>query len=123
MSLFQLGIFKLHSGEHSPYRIDADALTDDDIEAVAYMLRLRLPTFGSVEGVPNGGLRLAAAMQKYARAVGAPLLICDDVYTTGGSMKAHRGGREAIGAVIFARRPVTLPWVMALFTMAEELER
>jgi hypothetical protein len=122
LGLFTLGFFTLHSGEHSPYKIDCDFLTDNDIETLAYMLKRRLPVFGSVEGVPTGGLRLAEALRKYQRPVGAPLLIVDDVYTTGGSMEAHRGGREAIGAVIFARKPLTHSWVTALFSLTPERE-
>ncbi len=129
LGLFTLGFFTLHSGEHSPYKIDCDFLTDADIETLAYMLKRRLPVFSSVVGVPRGGLRLAAAMEKYARPVGAPRLIVDDVYTTGNSLIAQRmlmsdsvAAENAIGAVIFARKPVTLPWVTALFTLTPERE-
>lgn len=113
--LFQRGDFTLHSGEKSGIKIDCDALTDDDLDTIAWMLRGRLPSFGSVEGVPRGGLRLARFLEGYAT-MGHPLIV-DDVYTTGASMEAHRGDRIAHGAVIFARREPP-PWIVPLLTVA-----
>lgn len=114
--LFQRGDFTLHSGEKSGIKIDCDALSDADLETIAWLLAGRLPLFGKVEGVPTGGLRLAEAMGRYARPAQSGLLIVDDVLTSGGSMEEHRAGRNAFGAVIFARRtPPT--WVTSLFTM------
>jgi hypothetical protein len=126
MSLFQLGKVswqhgtglvheqtKLHAGGTSSYKVECDALTDADLECVAFMLVEILPAFGSVEGVPTGGLRLAEKMKKYATE--GPLLIVDDVLTTGTSMERQREGRDAIGAVIFARQ-VGPPWVTPLWT-------
>lgn len=68
---------------------------------------------GAVEGVPRGGLRLAEACRELATS--GPLLIADDVCTTGASMEEHRRGRSAVGLVIFTRGP-TPDWVMPLFT-------
>jgi orotate phosphoribosyltransferase len=105
MNLFRSGNFTLNSGKTSTFKIDCDALTEEDIETIARIASEELPTFGAVEGVPTGGLRLAAAMQKYCTAdtPDAPLLIVDDVLTTGGSMERFRAGRTAIGFVVFAR--------------------
>lgn len=124
MGLFQTGYFLLHSGLHSNYKIDADALSDEDIATIARMLVDRLAPFGEVEGVPQGGLRLANELRKYARPgverkgwYGATsLLIVDDVFTTGMSMEEHRGWRVAQGAVIFAREE-TPEWITPLFRM------
>lgn len=113
--LFQAGDFTLHSGERSRWKIDCEALSEGEIRLLAALLIDLLPAFGAVEGIPRGGLRLAAALAPYA--TGGPLLIVDDVYTTGGSLEAHRAGREAIGAVLFARRPVTQSWIFPLFTL------
>jgi len=118
MDLFQLGYFRLHSGDDSRFKIECDALTDGSLRCIAYLLSLRLPPFGSVEGVPLGGLRLAEKLKPY-RTQG-PLLIVDDVVTTGGSMERHRAGREAIGAAIFGRGKVP-DWVTPLFPMTPEL--
>ena len=115
VDLFQSGNFHLHSGASSNFKIDCDALTDADVQTVAMLLKERLPSFGSVEGVPRGGLRLAEAMKQYV-SVG-PALIVDDVWTTGGSIWKVRGDREdVIGAVIFSRGE-TQSWVTALFRM------
>jgi orotate phosphoribosyltransferase len=114
MNLFQRAWFQLHSGQSSEWKIDCDALTDDDMIGLASMLSEILPPFGRVEGVPTGGLRLADTMLRY-RSDG-PLLIVDDVLTTGASMEAHRHDRQAIGAVIFARGRCPW-WVIPLFQM------
>lgn len=115
VDLFQSGNFHLHSGTSSNFKIDCDALTDADIQTVAMLLKERLPDFGNVEGVPRGGLRLAGAMRRYVTS--GPVLIVDDVWTTGGSIWKVRGDREdVIGAVIFARGD-TQSWVTALFRM------
>lgn len=107
--------FQLHSGAFTPFKIDCDALTDKDIEAAAFMLAPLLPPFGAVEGVPRGGLRLAAAMERYKTS--GRLLIVDDVLTSGRSMESHRDRRDANGAVIFARGPCPI-WIQPLFRMA-----
>lgn len=119
MSLFGLGNFTLASGLLSPFKIDCDYLTDGDIETVAWIINKNLKLkFRTVEGVPTGGLRLADALQQYATPnEPGVVLIVDDVWTTGGSMKKQRANRtSAIGAVIFARGPIE-PWVLALWTM------
>lgn len=122
--LFQTGEFTLHSGQKTNFKIDCDALSDSDIASIARMLVDRLAPFGEVEGVPQGGLRLANELRKYALPgvqrkgwYGATsLLIVDDVFTTGMSMEEHRGWRPAQGAVIFARED-TPHWITPLFRM------
>jgi adenine/guanine phosphoribosyltransferase-like PRPP-binding protein len=57
-------------------------------------------------------------MRRYFDVESDRLLIVDDVWTTGGSMEEHRAGRDAIGAVLFARGPVA-DWVTPLFTLNE----
>ena len=114
-SLFQVGNFTLASGLTSSYKIECDVLTDQDWICLAWLLFNRLPLFSAIEGVPQGGLKLAEKMQKYKSAKG-PLLIVDDVFTTGGSMRQLRGERDAIGAVVFARGPVDA-WITPLFVL------
>ena len=117
--LFQCGVFTLSSGALSYWKIDCDALSDADIETLALMLVEQLPTFGAVEGVPQGGLRLTEALRACPMrddAAGRPLLIVDDVLTTGASMERYRAGRNAIGAVIFARG-LCPAWITPLFQM------
>jgi hypothetical protein len=118
--LFRLGDFTLHSGANASWKIDCDALTDADLACLAKMAAELLPPFGSVEGVPTGGLRFAAALRPYATF--GPPLVADDVLTTGNSMEAQRRGRpDALGVVIFARGPCP-PWVTPLFAAALKKE-
>ena len=116
VDLLQTGVFDLHSGGQTTWKIDCDALTDDDLATAASLLSERTGRYGSVEGVPTGGLRLAEAFRKYQTE--GPLLIVDDVLTTGASMEEQRAGRDATGAVIFARGRCP-PWVTSLFTVGE----
>lgn len=122
MNLFQFGDFTLSNGERSTFKIDCDALTDADWECIAYLLSLRLPAFGRVEGVPRGGLKLAEKMARYATL--GNLLIVDDVLTSGRSLLTyamnHANGSTAIGAVVFARGRIPMR-VTALFSMGAEI--
>lgn len=118
MHLFNYGDFTLHSGAKSSFKIDCDALTDEDIEAIAKMLMEILPPFGNVEGIPTGGLRLAEALKPYCTPGAkstrgsyrdSEWLIVDDVATTGKSIwdamqkKEEEIGSRVNGAVIFDR--------------------
>ncbi len=112
--LFEAGYFRLHSGEETTWRINCEVLSDDDVRTLAAIIASHC-TFGSVEGVPTGGLRLAEALRPLATT--GPLLIVDDVLTTGSSMEEHRAGRDAIGYVIFDRSGgCRQPWVRALWS-------
>jgi len=129
VNLFQLGSFVLSSGKESSFKIECDALTDDDVKTLAEMIRTMVGSYSSVEGVPTGGLRLATELEKH-KSLNGPHLIVDDVLTTGGSMekavKEHKtrtasehGDYEPfVGAVVFARgqRP---HWIKAVFQMPE----
>ncbi len=130
MNLFQLGDFTLNSGTKSKWKLECDALGAKDIEALAEMIRQLVGPFGSVEGVPRGGLRLAEALKPFVDLNG-PHLIVDDVLTTGGSMGriktdwCDRTNRslgpnfgECMGAVIFARGQCP-HWIKAVLQMPE----
>jgi orotate phosphoribosyltransferase len=116
MSLFNHGAFTLHSGIASSFLIDCDALTDADLAAIAAQLVRGFAHFGRVEGVPQGGLRLAKAIEPWVNEWSSRLLIVDDVLTSGASMEEQRAGREAQGAVIFARGPCP-DWIKPLFRL------
>lgn len=128
MNLFQLGDFTLNSGRKSRLKIECDAWTAADVDCLAFLIAKRVGPFGSVEGVPRGGLRLADALAQYEEhGDGIPHLIVDDVLTTGGSMERllaarNREGKtyRVMGAVVFARGN-PLPWVKALFPLPQEL--
>lgn len=112
--LFQYGTFRLHSGQLTTWKVECEALTRDDWQALAAIIAEHI-AFRAVEGIPRGGLPLAHALEPYATAGAAhPLLIVDDVGTTGASLEAHRAGREALGLVVFARGPMP-SWVHAFW--------
>lgn len=128
MGLFNLGEFKLHSGEVSNFKIDCDALTDDDLYTVAYLISRELQPYNFVVGVPQGGLRLAEMFKEFETKEELPpsLLIVDDVLTTGASMnfeyQKHKDRFKMIqGAVIFDRRETyelygnSVGWIRPLF--------
>lgn len=116
MTLFNLGDFVSHSGFDLSWKIDCDALVDEDWAALALLISQSVPAFGPVEGVPEGGIKLAVALEPYRRH--GPLLIVDDVLTTGQSMEEQRAEREARGVVVFSRGP-SPEWVTPIFRITE----
>ena len=130
LTLFARGDYTLHGGQQSLWKIDCDALTDEDLDTMAFLLWQRLPLYCTVEGIPTGGDRLARVMAQYCDPKGWRHLIVDDVLTTGGSMtKARRAAAECmgqdlldpavIGAVLFARTDPP-SWVSALWVLDYE---
>lgn len=108
----------LHSRGTSEWKIDCDALTDEDIKMFAHVISKHF-TFCHVVGVPEGGLKFAEALRGYASInTKDPVLIVDDVLTTSASMNGARRdiGENAnvIGVVIFARGS-TPDWVTPIF--------
>lgn len=95
------------------FKIDCDALHDNDISALAAIIARRY-RFGAVEGIPRGGLRLSAALRPYVTQ--GPTLIVDDVLTAGNSMEAARKATTDRGVVIFARGPCP-DWVTPIFEL------
>ncbi len=137
MNLFNFAEFVLSSGKKSKVKIDCDALSDKDINTLAEMIRVLVgQPFGSVEGIPQGGLKLAEALREFATD-GAHLIV-DDVFTTGGSIQRQRQNRasglpygqlpledpncQIIGAVIFTRGKLPESgWVKAIWHMDASL--
>lgn len=115
--LFIPGSFTTNSGLVLDWKIECDSLTDEDINTISCVIARRF-RFGCVVGVPTGGLRLANALKNLVST--GPLLIVDDVLTTGGSMERKRSeykyDPKTIGVVIFARQPPP-PWIHAMFTL------
>lgn len=119
MNLFQEGDFISHAGNLLHWKIECDALTDEDWDCLARIIHERV-RFGSVYGIPSGGTKLALALEKYITP-GHPLrLVVDDVYTSGQSMKEAMTGPNDYGFVIFARSRIPYregKYIRALFTM------
>ncbi len=124
-AFFRLGGFTAASGQIFPWKIECDALTQEDWSCLARIVSDFVGLFSKVEGVPEGGLPLARALfsysttYKFGNVVKDPLLIVDDVLTTGASMERVRDGRDAIGAVVFARGPCP-SWVTPVFKMGAD---
>jgi hypothetical protein len=117
--LFVREDFISHAGLPLRWKIECDALTDNDIDCLAFMLGEVVPPFYDVYGIPRGGVRIAAAMEQYITEDAVKRLIVDDVLTTGKSMNevANNTSANVHGAVIFARGPVPA-WITPLFRMA-----
>jgi len=128
MNLFQGEYVWLHSHEATDFKIDCDALTDDDLVSLAKIISRKI-SFGRVYGIPRGGERLVKALEKYKSPYKNTILVVDDVLTTGSSFRQFRRQLEkelditqdipeVIGICIFCRRPENKPdWVMSVFDM------
>lgn len=117
-ALFERKQWTMHSGGIAQYKIECDALTDEDIETLAWLISLKGP-ISDVYGVPTGGTRLAHALRKYCTYGRGARLIVDDVLTTGQSMeqaKIDKGWPDAIGVVLFARGRYP-QWIRPVFEM------
>ncbi len=116
MNLFQKVDFISHSGKPLDFKIECDALTDNDWECIAYLISKKFE-WCKVFGVPEGGNKLANALMKYSRPPSMTVahkyyLLVDDVFTTGGSMvnerkrldeEEHIWAEDVKGIVLFAR--------------------
>lgn len=126
-TLFSSGNFILHSGQKSKFKIDCDALTDNDWATLASIAVKQLRPFHSVIGVPTGGLKFAEALKRYTTPGYPDLLIADDVLTTGDSliswssktwMRMREGPYQ--GVVAFARGPCP-KWITPIFNLHQSL--
>lgn len=125
MILFSTGLFTSHSGKLLQWKINTEALTYDDLRALAAVAAKFLLPFSFVHGIPRGGVPMAEQMATHYQAYAKRLLIVDDVLTTGASMEGARARLsstwpEIIGLVIFARGPCP-EWVTPMFTLNEKM--
>lgn len=123
MTIFKKAIFNLHSGRKSSFKIDCDDLTDEDLDCLAYLVSLRID-FGTVHGIPEGGLRFAEALKNYAKPDHTRVLIADDVMTTGQSIAGFAANvlnlqlsPDCHGVVIFNRYLEHAQYVHSIFTL------
>lgn len=82
------GEFVGASGRVLPFKIECSGKSREEWQVIADACLPRLPAFGHVVGVPRGGLPLAQIMRRYITPGSKILLVVEDVWTTGGSMKA-----------------------------------
>jgi len=109
-NLFRLESFVSAAGLHLPWKIECDALTDNDWKCIAWYGETVCSPYYKVMGVPSGGVKLSDAMSSRTEVSSNLVLIVDDVWTTGKSMNEFREKNNIhsnwIGFVAFARSPV-----------------
>ena len=121
--LFHSVDFKSHSGLKLKWKIECDALSDPEWFTISQMIMEISVPFKEAIGIPRGGTKLGNLLNQYGtRKKEDPILLVDDVLTTGESMKEFKTKRtwrnpaDYIGWVVFARTK-TPKWVTALFQM------
>ena len=133
MILFQDGDFKSHAGLPLKWKLECDAITDDEWRCLAKMVMdYQERPFYKAVGIPRGGLKFAEAMNKYASGNEEDsIMVCDDVFTTGTSFREFINENYPMWSagqgfrwVVFARRPCYEHphHVRALFTMPNPIE-
>lgn len=128
MTLFNSSSFISHSGLNLNWKIDCDALSDQELDTLAKQFSKTIPNqiFGEIIGIPRGGLRFAESLKKYIKTNGDIIwstnLIIDDVLTTGKSMQEFWNNRYPNrfsgikGIVIFTRGPCP-KWITPIFIL------
>lgn len=123
--LFQFGWFASHSKFQLPWKLSFDCMGQGPVTSdwtdVAEIIAWKF-AFRSVYGIPRGGSLLAKALDKYCEP-GYPVLIVDDVLTTGRSFIEARAklnllDEPVIGVVVAARGPCP-NWVWPILTVNE----
>jgi len=118
-NLFQSGKFISHSGKELNWKIECDALTEEDWQCIAELIAARFK-FRWVYGVATGGIRLQEMLEPHeSEVLSDPILLVDDVFTTGTSMDWMRlnfEGEDVIGVVLFARGPCP-DWITPIFQL------
>jgi|TARA_B100001750_G_C15478382_1_gene583943 orotate phosphoribosyltransferase-like protein len=117
MNIFIREDFISHAGLPLTWKVECDALTNKDYEALAKIVSEKM-TFRDVKGIPRGGIPFENALKQYCtNNDNDRLLICDDVYTTGTSMREVYE-KDAIGVVVFARNEITDDWIKAIWQLS-----
>jgi len=126
MDLFQQYNYTGHAGDSLTWKIECDALSDDEWKILANtLLTYEKRPFRVAVGIPRGAVKLGNALNVFATGESHhPVLVVDDVYTTGTSFREfkdkHYPNEHIMQWVIFARKPTTNN-VNALFTMPPEV--
>ena len=126
MDLFQEYNYVGHAGGNFTWKIECDALTVKEWQVLANLiLHYEKRPFRIAVGIPTGAVELGNLLNQHATGEPHhPVLVVDDVYTTGTSFKefkeANYKDEHIIQWVCFARKPTTHD-VNALFTMPAEV--
>ena len=129
-SLIQMGDFTSHAGLPLKWKLECDAITDEEWRCLAKMVMdYQDRPFYKAVGIPRGGLKFAEAMNEYASGNDVDqIMICDDVFTTGTSILDFINEEYPMWSmgqgfrwVVFARKFSNVhPFhTRALFTMPE----
>ena len=121
IDLFQKVDFESHAGLDLSWKIEMDALSENEWKCITHMIMELSQPFRAAIGIPRGGVKLGQYLNEHStQKEEDPYLIVDDVMTTGGSMteykKEHFKDKFSIGWVVFARSHVPI-WCDALFRM------
>lgn len=135
MSLFEEKAFISHAGLDLTWKVECDALTDNDWYCLARRAYELLPHGQNRYAyIPKGGYKFFKAYTAYI--ITQPVhfgekpayIIFDDVYTTGRSMGAYEfllrsNGYEGpiIGCVVFARQTTPI-WIEAIWVLNENIK-
>ena len=93
--LFQSIDFKSHSGLELKWKIECDALSDPEWFTISQMIMEIAPPFKEAIGIPRGGTKLGSLLNQYGTGKREdPILLVDDVLTTGESMKEFKTKRQ-----------------------------
>jgi hypothetical protein len=118
-SLFQKKSFVSAAGIPLSWKIECDAMTNEDWQTIADICAPKMDQFFSVMSVPTGGNKLAQAFYKHITPKARVVLFVDDVWTTGHSMlcridqfsRVKTPREEVRGFVAFARCQSLPAWV------------
>lgn len=128
VALFDDEEFISHAGLKLGWKIEMDALYTDDWRCLAKMImEYETRPFREAVGIPRGGVRLGQMLNEYATGnPDDPVLIVDDVYTTGTSFKEFISENYLVTPVIcwvvFARNPIQGN-INALFQMPSKIRK
>lgn len=126
--MFQDGKFTSHSGLELDYKLECDSLTDADWKCIAELVARKVQ-FKRVVGIPTGGTKLATLLMRHAHEIrlgssDGPVLVVDDVLTTGDSFREAKArlvaegenSNNIVGVVLYARGPCPW-WVTPVFCL------
>ncbi len=120
-NLFQHKKFTLHSGGVSNFKIECDAITEEDYKTLAKIISKKYK-FKEVYGVPRGGVPFENALKEFKSNDNNNLLIFDDVLTTGNSMQEakikfqDKQYDNVFGVVVFSRGD-SPNWIKCVFQL------